>query len=540
VTEQPMEPTALPVRHLRVTVAMVGLAGFSSLLGLVRDQAIARFFGTSAQTDAFLVAWSVPETVTPLLLDGAMVLLLVPVFARALADGRSIQPAVRSTFASYCLALAALTAAVAAAAPVLVHVFTPGLADPVLAVRCLRVAATTVLSLGIAGYLTSALRATGRYMPTMLVYVAFNVGVLAMVLGLHRSLGVYAAALGLAVGGALSVAIQLGSFLRGSSLRRLRLLSPRSVALALAGILPVASYTLGRHAQIYVERYYGSTLRPGAISVLNYAEKVGQIPMQAATMLAVVSFPVLARQAAAGRAGELRRRAQHDLRMAAYLIAPAVSLFVALAPQIVALLFQRGAFGPPQVGATAAVLRVYSLGLPGQTIVVVAAVCLSSVTPRSWNLARAAAAGLVLTIAVDALLVRRLAIPGLALGNAAGITLTAVVVVLSLRRRLAGFDSAGLVSCVLRCAGAAAGAGVAGAASGHLPLPRPAAVLVGGLVVAAAYFVVARLLGVEEARQTWSLGSSGVRAGVAALRRWAAGPAAPARALEEASQRGPR
>src|SRR6266496_3317033 len=318
-------PKPAPVRRLRLTVLMIALAGVSSLLGLFRDQCIARIFGTSAQTDAFLVAWSVPDTVTPLLLDGALVLLLVPVFARALAEDRSIQPAVRATLASYCLALVGLTGLVAAAAPVLVHLFTPGLADPALAVRCLRVAASTVLTLGLAGYLSAALRTAGRYLPTMTVYIAFNIGVLAMVLGLHRSAGVYAGALGMALGGVLTVVVQLHPFLRGAWLR---LLSPRATTLAVAGILPVASYTIGRHAQTYVERYYGSGLRPGAISVLNYAERIGQIPVQAATMLAVVSFPLLAGQAAAGRAGELRRGAERDLRMAAYLIAPAVGRLV--------------------------------------------------------------------------------------------------------------------------------------------------------------------------------------------------------------------
>ena len=498
-------PKPAPVRRLRLTVLMIALAGVSSLLGLFRDQCIARIFGTSAQTDAFLVAWSVPDTVTPLLLDGALVLLLVPVFARALAEDRSIQPAVRATLASYCLALVGLTGLVAAAAPVLVHLFTPGLADPALAVRCLRVAASTVLTLGLAGYLSAALRTAGRYLPTMTVYIAFNIGVLAMVLGLHRSAGVYAGALGMALGGVLTVVVQLHPFLRGASLRRLRLLSPRATTLAVAGILPVASYTIGRHAQTYVERYYGSGLRPGAISVLNYAERIGQIPVQAATMLAVVSFPLLAGQAAAGRAGELRRGAERDLRMAAYLIAPAVGLFVALAPQVVALLFQRGAFGAAQVAATAAGLRAYSLGLPGQAMVVVGAVCLSSVTTRSWNLARAAGAGLALTALADALLVHRLGVPGLALGNAAGITLTGGMVIATLRRRLAGFDAAGLLGCTLRCTAAGVVAGVAGAGCARLPLPAAAAVAVGVLAVAAVYLAATWLAGLDEARQTCRL-----------------------------------
>lgn len=506
-----VEPPAVePVRRLRVTAGMIGLAGFSSLLGLVRDQSIARFFGTSAQTDAFLVAWTVPEAVGPLLMDGALILLLVPVFARALAGSGSIQPAVRSTLATFCVALLGLTALVAGAAPVLVHGFAPGLADPALAVRCLRVTASTVLTLGLAGYLIAALRTTGQYLVTAMSYVGFNVGILALVFGLHRSAAVYSAALGVGLGGALTVVVQLGPFLRRTSLRGLRLLPPAAVRVALAGILPVATYMVARHAQIFVERYYGSELRPGAISALNYAEKIGQIPMQAATMLAAVSFPLLARQAAAGRAGEVRRGSERELRMAMYVIAPAVGLFVALSPQVVELLFRHGAFGGREVAVTAAALRAYSLGLPGQTLVVVGAVCLTSLAPSGggpgrWSLARAAGLGLAITVLADVSLVRPLGITGLALGNSAGITVTAVVIVVALRRRLPGFDTGGLVGCAVRCAAAVAVGTAAGLASGRLPLPAGAAVPLGGLAVGAGYLLASRLLGVDEARQTVAL-----------------------------------
>jgi putative peptidoglycan lipid II flippase len=534
-------PASVPVRRLRVTLWLVALAGCSSLLGLLRDQCIARFFGSSAQTDAFLVAWTVPETAMPLLMEGAAALLLVPVFARALTGDGSIQRVVRATFASFCLALLGLTAAVAAAAPVLVHVFAPGLADPALAVRCLRMSATTVLSLGIAGYLMSALRASGKYVLTMTVYSGFNIGVLAMVLLLRRSQGVYAAALGLAVGGCLTVAVQAGPFLRRSSLRHLRWISARTATLALAGILPVAMYTFGRQAQVYVERYYGSGLHPGAISALSYAEKIAQIPVQAATMLAVVSFPLLAKQAAAGRAGELRRAAERDLRMVAFLILPAVGMLVALAPQIVSVLFQRGAFGEDQVRVTATALRVYSLGLPGQTVLVVTVVCLSSLAPAGWSLARAALAGLVLTVLADALLVHPLGIAGLALGNAIGVTVTAAAAIAALWRRMPRLAVLRLAGAVVRGAVAAATAGAAGHGIGGLPLSPTAAVALGSVVVMACYLTVASLLGLGEARQTRSLLRGAVSAGVAVAtgRRRKTPPAALStnRSIEEVGRR---
>src|SRR4051794_40136408 len=64
-----------------VTATLVGAGAF---LGFGRDLLLAWLFGAGVHTDAFLVAWTVPETVAPLLIEGAMALVLVPVFSRAI------------------------------------------------------------------------------------------------------------------------------------------------------------------------------------------------------------------------------------------------------------------------------------------------------------------------------------------------------------------------------------------------------------------------------------------------------------------------
>lgn len=56
----------------------------AAVLGLVRDQAIARYFGASDASDAFLIAWTVPEMAATLLIEDGMALLLVPAFSLAL------------------------------------------------------------------------------------------------------------------------------------------------------------------------------------------------------------------------------------------------------------------------------------------------------------------------------------------------------------------------------------------------------------------------------------------------------------------------
>ncbi|MEV4089134.1 lipid II flippase MurJ, partial [Nonomuraea fuscirosea] len=88
--------------------------------GSSRDLTLGTTFGADAETDAFLVAWTIPETAAPLLIEGAMAFVLVPLFSRALEAGDDLRKLVSATMPALCLALAALSAVTAAAAPWLV------------------------------------------------------------------------------------------------------------------------------------------------------------------------------------------------------------------------------------------------------------------------------------------------------------------------------------------------------------------------------------------------------------------------------------
>lgn len=86
----------------RAAGGAAGLTVVAALLGLVRDQAIARLFGASHASDAFLIAWTVPEMAATLLIEDGMALLLVPAFSLALtrrAEGGHVQDPVRTLVA---------------------------------------------------------------------------------------------------------------------------------------------------------------------------------------------------------------------------------------------------------------------------------------------------------------------------------------------------------------------------------------------------------------------------------------------------------
>ncbi|MEV4041758.1 lipid II flippase MurJ [Streptomyces sp. NPDC049744] len=504
-----------------LVTAVLSVAG--SVLGLARDQALAQLFGAGSETDAFLVAWTVPEFAATLLIEDGLAFALVPMFSLALArraqgaPGDPVRALVASTLPRLALAFAAAGALVAAAAPVLVRALAPGLADHALAVDCTRLTATCVVSFGLAGYCSAALRAHRRFPAPAAIYVAYNTGIITAMLVLGGRWGVRSAAVGVAVGGALMVATQLPSLLgqlrrrhgdRGApdSTRPSGVVDgARPLALALFGT--VLLFALCRQSQVLIERFLASGLPSGAISHLNYAQKVAQIPMTLSLMLCTVTFPVVARALADGDTERARDRVERDVALAACLVLVGAATVVACAPQIIHLLFQRGAFTAADTAATADVMRVYALGLLGQTVVGALARSYFSAGRASWYPFGAMAVGVVATALVGVRAVGPWGVTGIAAANAVGITVTAALLLAGMgprsvpvrvRRVLGDLGRPLLAAAVATGAGALAAdrATDAGAAVARTALP----LAVGATTVGGVFVVLCLALGVQGLR----------------------------------------
>ncbi|MFF6863319.1 murein biosynthesis integral membrane protein MurJ [Streptomyces ardesiacus] len=494
-----------------LVTAVLSVAG--SVLGLVRDQALARLFGAGGGTDAFLVAWTVPEFAATLLIEDGLAFALVPMFSLALArrargvSGDPVRALVASTLPRLAAAFAAAGALVAVAAPVLVRALAPGLPDQDLAVDCTRLTATCVVSFGLAGYCSAALRAHRRFSAPAAIYVAYNTGIVAVMYVLGGRWGVRSAAAGVAVGGFLMVAAQLPSLLRrlrrreGGRAATVPDDGPaRPVALAL--FATVLLFALCRQSQVLIERFLASGLPSGAISHLNYAQKVAQIPMTLSLMLCTVTFPVVARALADGDTERARDRVERDVALAACLVLLGAATVVACAPQIVHLLFQRGAFTADDTVATAGVMRVYALGLLGQTVVGALSRSYFSAGRASWYPFAAMAAGVVVTAVAGASAVGPWGVSGIAAANAAGITVTAALLLAGMgprsvpvrvRRVLADLGRPVLAAAVATCAGSLAAGPVTGAGTPSAAL----SLAVGATTVGGVFVVLCLALGVR-------------------------------------------
>ncbi|MFE9368300.1 murein biosynthesis integral membrane protein MurJ [Streptomyces sp. NPDC006711] len=508
----PPEPGASGRLLARAAFLTAALTVAGAVLGLLRDQAFAHVFGADTDTDAFLVAWTIPEVAATLLIEDGLAFVLVPAFSLALVRrGRPgpdpVRALVAATLPRLTLALMVGAAALIAAAPAVVAVLAPGLPRADLAVDCTRATATCVFTFGLTGYASAALRGHGRFLAPASIYVAYNVGIIALLLLLGGVWGVRAAAAGVALGGVLMILVQLPALWRSWRRRERPPAVPAARrepgdsaarALRLALVAPVVVFALSRQTQVLIERFLAAPLPAGAISHLNYAQKVAQMPMVLSLMLCTVTFPVIARALAAGDTERARRRVESDLVVAGTIVLTGASVVVACAPQIIHLLFQRGAFTAHDTAATAAVMRVYALGLLGQTLVGVLARSYFSEARPLWFPACAMLAGLASTAVAGALAVPAWGAPGIAAANALGITLTALLLLWGSGRRRTALSVRRVGGGLARLLVAACGATAAcwwGASASSDPL---AALALGAPAAVLTFAVVARLLRVRE------------------------------------------
>ncbi|MFD4870392.1 lipid II flippase MurJ [Streptomyces sp. NPDC058412] len=479
----------------KAAAVTAGLTAAGAVFGLVRDQTIAHLFGAGHDSDAFLIAWTVPEMASTLLIEDAMALLMVPAFSHALArraasragltrkEARAQDPVrllVGATLPRLAVFVAAIASLLIMAAPAVVAVLAPGLPDPELAIQCTRMTALTVISFGIAGYFSAALRAHRSFVPPAAIYVSYNVGIIGTMVALNAVWGVRAAAAGVAVGGLLMVLVQLPAFIRNVGFGPPRAKrAPRSqrdrdrpTLIAFGVIAPVIFFAVFRQSQVLVERFLAASLPPGAISHLNYAQKVAQMPMVLSLMICTVTFPVVAQAMADGELEKARRRVEQDLALASLAVLMGTALVIGYAPQIIQVLFERGAFTHQDTLATASVMRVYGLGLLGHCLVGALSRPFFSTARPIWFPAFAMGAGLLVNIVAGAFAVGWWGTYGIAAANAAGISTTAALLLTGLGSRIIAIQVRRVAVSIGRLAVAAVAACATGWIAGPM-IPDP-------------------------------------------------------------------
>jgi putative peptidoglycan lipid II flippase len=498
---------------------VVGLGTlFSRLLGLVRDISLAAVF-TRDETDAFFVAFTLPNMLRQILGEGAVSSAVVPVLSATLEkDG---DEAGRAFFARMRgLSLVALLVATALGmifARPLCELFAAGYhareGEFERTVQLTRVVFPYIFFMGSAALGMAALNAKKRFAVAAFAPALLNVALVAATFALPAVLAargidrVQALAIGALVGGVLQVVAQWPALRKiGYFVRPVFELSDPRVRDALRRLGPVAIGIGIYYVDLAVSRRFLSELGTGAQSYFTWAMRLCDFPQGIFVMaLSTAALPSLASLAAKGETREVVHTFAHGMRLAMFVALPASVALVMLGPSVVAAIFEHGAFDATSTQETARALAwqggaIWTVSAVRQTVPVFHAMG-DTRTP-------------VLVSGIDLMAFIALAVGlrgpmghvGISVAVAGSSAVQMVLLLILLRRRLGTIHGRELFASFARTTGAALTGGVAGWAVTRLLEPPPGAAAVaralpgvlGGVVFVAIFWLAAYGAGAPE------------------------------------------
>lgn len=351
----------------------------SRVAGLVRDAVMFHFFGAGIATDAFVLAFTIPNVMRRFVAEGAMTIAFIPVYSE-LRENEGAQAArafQRAVLGAILTLGPLLTIAGVLGARPLVYAFASGFAnDPArmeLTVELTRWLFPYVFLVSLLAWATGVLNAHRHFAAPAAAPALLNISIVTAMLALtpFTDLGIYAVVLGVLVGGGLQLAIQLPAMRRRGVLvwPKLDFRAPGMVKLAkllLPQLFGLAVYQIN----IVVLRQLASQLPPGNIGYYYNADRLMQLALGVfAIAIATAALPAMSDQAARGAHREVAETWNFAVRLTNFITIPAALGLIAVATPIVATLYMHGKFTWADVEPTALTTMAFAPGLIAVSLV---------------------------------------------------------------------------------------------------------------------------------------------------------------------------
>lgn len=458
-----MTDSTVPSRTLTLQARIARAAGqvmllfvVSRVLGLAREMIIGARFGTSAELDAYLAAFRLPDIIFQLAAGGALASAFIPTFTAHLARGDT-RSAWRLASAVVNLVFLLLTAVVVLASvfsgPLVAGVIAPGFstAQQVLTAELLRGLLISTVIFGVSGIVMGILNSYQHFFAPALAPAMYNLGIIAGAWFLAPSHGVRGLVVGAVSGAAWHLLVQMPALLnrrpryvltlglRLPDVREVgRLMGPRVFGLAVVQL------------NFLVNTILASRLPEGSLSALNYGWLLMLLPQGVVAQgIATAAFPTFAALVAQDRRAEMRATFSATLRAILFVSIPATVGLFALRIPLTRMLLERGEFGKTSTAAVAYALAFYAWGLVGHAVVEIAARAFYSLHDTRTPVLIGVGA-MALNILLSLVLMGPLLHGGLALATTIATLVEMVVMLLLLRRRLGGLEERRLQRAVLR------------------------------------------------------------------------------------------
>jgi putative peptidoglycan lipid II flippase len=365
-----------------------GLTLVSRILALVRDSLQARFVGAGFASDAFLVAFRLPNMFRAFFAEGAFTASFIPIFNRKVAQGdgtpESAGLPAGLLFAEQALSvllpiLAVFTAILLIAAWPVTYALSGGFNDPSAdqfsyAVSLSRITLPYLFLISLVSLLGGILNSLGRFWVNAAAPILLNIAMVGGLLLFHgdeyETARVQAVAV--PVGGAFQL-VWLMLACRSAGVK-LRIRKPRltpDVRQLLRLIIPAAAGAGAVQINLLISTALaGRLLDPGAISYIYYADRLNQLPLGLIGIgLGTILLPTVSRLLNSGKHEEAMETQNRGVELALFLTLPATIAFIVVAQPIIAGLFQHGVFTAEDTVRCGWALSAFSIGLPSYVLV---------------------------------------------------------------------------------------------------------------------------------------------------------------------------
>jgi len=442
------------------SAAIMGVATFlSRIAGLLREQSFAYFFGAGIWTDAFNVAFRIPNLLRDLFAEGAMSAAFVPTFNAELTNNGKERAfrLTNLTLSALLVVVGVICIAGIVISPLLVGILAPEFRNTPekfeVTVLMTRIMFPFLLAISWSAIAMGILNSLGKFFIPAIAPVLLNFSMIIAgftLCPLFLGWG-YASIVGMAVGamigGILQMAIQFPALWRAGfryiwefnlndkGLRKImKLIVPGTIGLAATQI------------NVAVSTILATSQGDGAVSWLGYAFRLMQLPLGIfGVAIAQATLPAISRQVAALDRKGMKDTLASSIKLTAFINISCSCALAALAEPIIRILFQHGRFTATDTVATALALKAYATGLFFFSLIKVLGPAFYALDETHTPM-MASIVSVVANIILNLALIGPCSYWGLALGSSVAAGINALFLYITLEKRLEGFSEHGIIT----------------------------------------------------------------------------------------------
>ncbi len=359
---------------LKSSSIVTAMTFLSRILGLVRDYIIARYFGANGLTDAFLVAFKIPNFLRRLFGEGAFSQAFVPILAEAKANHNEaeVQRVINHIGTKFLMVLIIITVITVIIAPLVIFMFAWGFyfdADSTkfdLASSMLRITFPYLLLISLTAFAGSILNTYDKFAVPAFTPVLLNISMIlsAVYLSQYLDTPIMALAWGVLIGGVVQLLFQIPFLIKIKKIPRLIQGDHPSIGVLKKRMLPALFGVSVSQINLLIDTMIATVLVSGSVSWLYYSDRLLELPLALIGIaLATVSLAKLSNHYANNDEQKFTRTVDYALKIGLLLGVPACAGLVLLAEPLIITLFQYDAFDAFAAHMSALSLIAYGSGL---------------------------------------------------------------------------------------------------------------------------------------------------------------------------------